>query len=179
MTARPLAFVTRRRVLQLGLGAGALALLGGGGLLWLRGAAPAIHDLKCLSPQQFRTLAAMARTHIPAGGPFAIGADEAELARAFDRYLADEPPGHVRDVKRALHLVEFGPILFDRRLTTFSHLPPADQRQHWLAWGQSDLLLRRQVWWGFAKFFGLVFYDRPEVWPHIGYPGPSLERLPA
>ncbi len=21
----------------------------------------------------------------------------------------------------------------------------------------------------------VVFFDRPEVWPHIGYPGPSLD----
>jgi len=170
--------VTRRRVLQLGLGTGAVALLGGGGLTLLRGSAPDVANLKRLSPQQFRTLSALARTHLPAGGPFALGADDAQLARAFDAYLEGEPPAHVRDVQRALHLVEFGPILFDRRLKTFSHLPPAEQLQHWLGWGQSDLLLRRQVWWGFAKFLGLVFYDRPEVWPHIGYPGPSLERLP-
>ena len=177
MEQRPLSVLTRRRLLQLGLGAGVLALAGAGGLSLLRGAAPRVPDLRCLSDQEFRTLCAMARTHVPSGGPFEAGADQVGLARAFDRYLADEPAEHVRDVRRALWLVEYGPVLFDRRLQTFSHLPPDAQLAHWQAWGQSGVLLRRQVWWGFARFFGLLFYDQPSVWPHIGYPGPSLERL--
>ncbi len=167
-------FLTRRRVLQLGLGAGAATLVGGGGLYLLRGSAPDVEGLKRLSTQHYRTLLALALTHIPAGGPFPLGAEAADLARAFDAYLADEPDGHVDDVTRALTLVEYGPLLFDHRLKTFSHLQPQEQLAHWMSWGQSDRLLRRQIWWGFAKFFGLVFYDTPAVWPHIGYPGPSL-----
>jgi hypothetical protein len=37
-------------------------------------------------------------------------------------------------------------------------------------------VLRRQVSIAMRKFFNLVFFDRPEVWPYIGYPGPSLQR---
>lgn len=176
---RSFGFLTRRRVLQLGLGASAATLVGGGGLYLLRGSAPAVQGLKRLSAQGYRTLLALAATHIPAGGPFPPGAAAADLARAFDTYLADEPEEHVADVNRALTLVEYGPLLFDHRLRTFCNLQPAEQLTHWMSWGQSESLLRRQIWWGFAKFFGLVFYDTPAVWPHLGYPGPSLQQLGA
>ncbi len=173
----PFSFVTRRRVLGLGLGGVALTLGGFGALNWLRGSAPSVPGLRCLSPHAFQTLQHMARTHLPAGGVFAMDADSAALAQAFDTYLADEPPEHQEEIARALDLVEFGPLLFDHRWVTFSHLEPDAQLQHWLAWAQSDTQLRRQIWWGFARFFGLVFYDQPQVWAAIGYGGPSLARL--
>jgi len=28
------------------------------------------------------------------------------------------------------------------------------------------------------KFFNLVYFDHEQVWPHIGYPGPSMKRTP-
>lgn len=166
--------LTRRQWLQLGLGSLAAVLASGAGLAALRGRAPAVAGLKCLDAQDYRTLLAMAQTHVPAGGSFPEGAEAANLARAFDAYLADEPENHVTEVKRALSLVEFGPVLFDHRPVTFANLPPDEQLAHWMAWGRSDMQMRRQVWWGFARFFGLVFYDTAAVWPHIGYPGPSL-----
>ena len=177
--ARPFALLTRRRLLGLGLG-GAVVAAGGVGLLAsLRGSAPDVAGLRCLGPAHFRTLQHMARTHIPAGGALPPGADETELAKKFDIYLADEPEEHQTEIRRALDLVEFGPVLFDHRAVTFSHLTPAEQLTHWTAWGQSDVQLRRQVWWGFARFFGLVYYDTPALWATMGHPGPSFARLQA
>ncbi len=167
-------FLSRRRLLKLGLGGAGLLLGAGGGLLGLRGCAPPVEGLRALSDHQFRTLANLARVHLPAGGAFEEGADGEELARAFDRYLADEPPHAMSDLQTALTLVELGPVVFDGRLTTFSNLPSADQHAHWAAWLSSDMLLRRQVGLAFRKFLSLVFFDRPSVWPHIGYPGPTL-----
>jgi hypothetical protein len=99
-----------------------------------------------------------------------------ELARAFDEFLAGEPAANVRDLERALTLIELGPLIFDRRLTTFSNLAPDEQLEHWQAWITSDTLLRRQAALAFRKFFNLVFFDQPGVWPHIGYGGPSYAR---
>ena len=74
--------------------------------------------------------------------------------------------------------MELGPVLFGAHLATFSHLSAADRLGFWESWGTSSLLLRRQASVAFRKFFGLVFYDTPAVWPHIGYPGPSLYGMP-
>lgn len=172
--ARP-AHPTRRRFMQAGLGVVALLLAGGGGLVGLRGRAPFVEGLRVLDGQEFRTLSAVARTHLPSGGPIAPGADQLELARKFDRYLADEPPDVQRDVKRALVLLEFGPVLFERRLVTFSNLPPAEQLAHWKRWLVSTSVVRRQISSTLKKFLSMVFYDSPAVWPGIHYPGPSFK----
>jgi hypothetical protein len=157
------------------LGAGALALMGGGGLAALRGSAPHVRGLRCLSDHEHRTLEALARALLPQSGAFRVGARDVDLALAFDRYLADEPPFVRADLARGLLLLEFGPVVFEGRRITFSRLPEAERLAHFERWTRSELLLRRQVSLAFRKFLHLVFYDSPAVWPHIGYDGPLFK----
>lgn len=169
-------FLSRRAFLRAGLGTAAgasLALgLGATGLVALRGCAPDVPGLTILSAHQYRTLANLARVHLPRGGPFPEGAEDFDLARMFDGFLADEAPENIGNLKLALALVEVGPVLFEGRLATFSNLDEAEQLAHWRGWIESDDLVRRQAALAFRKFLSLVFYDQPRVWPHIGYPGP-------
>jgi len=176
MAAESFRFLTRRRLLALGV-VGASVLVVGGGVGSLLSGAPPVAGLKVLSAREYRTLDALAKTLLPSGGPFEIGAEAFDLARAFDGYLAGEPAANVEKLQRALLLFELGPLVFEHRFTSFSRLSPAEQLRHYEAWATSERLLRRQVATAFRKFMALVFYDSPEVWPHIGYPGPSLARL--
>jgi hypothetical protein len=173
MSDRPFAFLTRRRVIGAGLAAGSAALMGGG-LVALRGAAPA-NNTHVLSAHEHRTASAIARAHLPRGGPFEIGADDVDLSATLDAFLAGEPTRNVEELKLALLLVEYGPLLFDGRLTTFSNLADEEKTAHWNSWATSSLLVRRKVSTAFRKIFSLVFFDHEQVWPHIGYPGPSLQ----
>ena len=174
---RVFAFLTRRKMLKLGLaGAGALAV-GGLGLRAVLGPAPRIADLQVLSAYGYRTLDTLAKTLFPIGGAFELGAGQFDLAREYDGYLAGEPAPNIEKLERALTLFELGPVLFERRLQSFSQLPEAERLAHYQAWATSDELLRRQVALAFRKFLALTFYDKPEVWPDIGYGGPSLARL--
>ncbi len=172
-----LGFISRRRWLKWslrGLGAVAAVAAGGGGLLLsLRGCAPDVSGLTVLGAHQYRTLANLARVSLPAGGPFAAGADDFDLARLFDGYLADEPAANAEALSLALHWIEFGPVVHDGRAKTFSNLPAAEQLAHWESWAVADDVERRMVSIALRKFLNLVFYDQPEVWPHLGYPGPS------
>ena len=174
----PFGFLSRRRFLKLGLmGGGTLLAIGGGGvggLLALRGRAPKVAGLRILSSHEYRTLTNLARTHLPRGGAFDQGGEDAELARAFDDFLADEPPENIRDLKLALTLIEFGPVVFGGSLSTFSNLDDGARLEHWKGWIVSPRLLQRQAATAFRKFMSLVFYDRPAVWPHIHYPGPVM-----
>ena len=170
-------FLPRRRFLKLGLAAGGLVLgVGGGGLLALRGRAPSVDGLKAIDAQAYRTLQSLVEVMLPKTDAIPIDATELDLPRAFDAFLADEPEHNVDDLQKALVLIEFGPLVFDRKLTTFSKLEPEARSQHWHEWGVSDSALRRQVSVAMRKFFNLIYFDRPEVWPHIGYPGPSMQR---
>lgn len=169
------ASLSRRRLLGLSLAAGGLSLVGGGGGLWLlRGKAAAVGGLRFLSAHEYRTFAALAEAVLPEGGAFPVGAGALDLARAFDDYAADEPEWIRQDFQRSLLLLEYGPVLFERRLVTFSNLSAAERLAHFEGWGTSGMVLRRQVATAFRRFMMLIFYDKPKVWPHLGYEGPLV-----
>ena len=67
-----------------------------------------------------------------------------DLARAFDAFLADEPEWNRDDLKKGLLLLEYGPVIFEGRLSTFSQLGAAERLAHFERWGQGGLL-RRQL----------------------------------
>jgi len=172
-TTRGAALLSRRRALQALLGIGGLAAGGVGGLAALRGSAPDVAGLRALSAQSFRTFKALAEA-VFSGAPAGFADASDELARAFDGYLADEPTWAQDEAQQGLTLLEFGPLIFDRKLATFSHLDVAARLEHFASWGESDNAIRRQASTGFRKFLFLVFYDRPQAWPLIGYDGPLI-----
>ena len=171
MADGPFPLLSRRRLLKFTLGAGGVLAAGVGGLFALRGSAPAVTGLKVLNPQEFRTFSSLAAAAFPPG---AVPKTPADLARMFDGYLADEPEWGQSEAKSALVLLEFGPVLFERKLATFSQLEPVERVAHFERWGASDSELRRQVFIGFKQFLSLVFYDQPEVWPMLAYEGPLI-----
>ncbi len=164
---------SRRRFLGIALGAGGVVLVGGGALAWLRGRAPAVAGLRCLTDHEYRTLRQLALALFPRQGGFPVGAEDMDLAQSFDAFLVDEPEWNRGDLKKGLVLLEYGPVIFEGRAVTFSHLPAAERLAHFERWAQGSLL-RRQLALALRRFLSLVFYDRPEVWPHIGYEGPLV-----
>lgn len=164
--------LSRRRVLKGTLGVAAVFAGTASGLVTLRGWAPAVAGLRCLSRFEYRTVGLLATALFPEGGAFAIGASQLDLAKRFDGWLADEPDEVQSELKSALLLFEYGPVIFQRRLVTFSHLDADARLAHFESWAGSESLVRRKVALALRKFLSLVFYDQPEVWPSIGYGGP-------
>ncbi len=170
-------FLSRRRFLKVGLVAGGAILgVGGGGFLALRGRAPKVDGLRVLDAHEYRTLQSLVEVMLPKTDAIPVDPVSMDLPRAFDDFLADEPEQNAKDLQKALVLIEFGPLAFDKNLTTFSRLDVAERATHWNEWALSDNLLRRQVSIAMRKFFNLVYFDHEQVWPYIGYPGPSMKR---
>ncbi|MBI2373988.1 MAG: hypothetical protein HYV07_08320 [Deltaproteobacteria bacterium] len=123
-----------------------------------------------LSARALATSAALAEVALDVPIPIAE-----ELARAFHEFVRDEPKARANEARQALLLLELGPVLFERRLTTFSRLAKSEREKHlvevWMH-GDSELLRRASI--GLLRFFQLVYFDRADVWPSIGYPGPAL-----
>ena len=78
----------------------------------------------------------------------------------------------------ALRLFEWGPLLFDWRLSRFTQLPAAEQDASLRGWMTSRLALRRAAFLGVRNLCFMGWYSQPEVWPLIGYQGPLLRRSP-
>ncbi len=172
-------FLSRRRFLKVSLVAGGAVLgVAGGGLLVLRGRAPNVEGLRLLDAHEYRTLQSLVEVMLPKTDTIPIDVLPMDLPRAFDDFLADEPEHNIQDLRKALVLIEFGPLAFDKQVTTFSRLDVDERTEHWNDWALSDNLLRRQVSIAMRKFFNLVYFDHEEVWPYIGYPGPSMKRTP-
>jgi hypothetical protein len=131
-----------------------------------------------LDAHEYRTLQSLVEVMLPKTDAIPIDAASMDLPREFDGFLSDEPEQNVEDLRKALVLVEFGPLVFDKKLTTFSRLGVGERTAHWNEWAFSDNVLRRQVSIAMRKFFNVVYFDKEQVWPHIGYPGPSMKRTP-
>lgn len=160
----------RRRFLARVVGWTGLAMLAGtGGLVLLRGPAPHADGLRVLTAQEHRTFEALTEALFPAGGAFPLGARSLGLGRTFDGFLEGEDEDRRQDLRIALLLLEFGPLLFDHHLVTFSNMTPDERLAHFESWATSDDLVRRQIALALRKFSSIVFYDTPEVWPEIGY----------
>ncbi|MBM4345373.1 MAG: hypothetical protein FJ100_18535 [Deltaproteobacteria bacterium] len=171
-----MALFTRRRLLGAGLVTGGAVGAAAVGLVAVREPAPAVAGLRVLTPAQHRTMQLVARTHVPPGGPLAWSAADVDVAGLFDGFLADQPDADQRDAALALDLVDLGPLLFERRWTTFAALDDEQRLDHWNAWAVAPQATRREIWWSLARFVGMAVYDQPGAWPGIGYLGPSLAR---
>jgi hypothetical protein len=174
MSPPPLQLPRRQLLLYALAGTAGAGLAGALGVGALSGSAPKVKGLIALSQREYLTISRLAEALFPEGGPFPAGARALDLGRLFDGYLATEPRWIAQDLKRALQLLEFGPLLFERRLVAFSSLPEAERLAHFERWGQSQSLLRRQVAVALRRFLALCFYDSEAAWAGIGYEGPVL-----
>ena len=100
-------FLSRRRFLKVSLVAGGAVLgVGGGGLLALRGSAPKVQGLRVLDAHEYRTLQSLVEVMLPKTDVIPIDSGSMDLPRAFDDFLANEPEHNVKDLQKALVLVE-------------------------------------------------------------------------
>jgi hypothetical protein len=174
--AATLALFSRRNLMLGGLGAAAVAGLGGLGLALqstVRGPAPS-DALQVLTLDEHAIVAAVARRVCPEPGPDVPGADAIDVGLLADRLLASADEHAVADVKTVLALFESGLVgaVFLERARPFTALSPTDQDRVLLAWRGSSVLLRRSVYRALASLCTSLYYADPRVFPGIGYPGP-------
>lgn len=158
--------VPRRRVLAWTAAAVGIAALGRAALRQTIDGGDGLE----LSDAELGTLAAATQALVSPEPGAAVALD---CARAVDRFVCHMPGAMRRDIHMLLAVVELGLP----GLLPFSAATPADRVQR-LQRARSLGGPALDVWNGLRDLVFLGYWQRPAVWPAIGYPGPMVPSLP-
>ena len=122
-----------------------------------------------LPVREYAVLRAVAERMIPADAANP-SANDVGVVPMLDRELGFHGPRLRHDLRDALRLVEWGPLL--THLTRFTELPAEDQDQVLRDMMTSRFQVRRQAFLGLKFIIFFFYYTRPETWKAIGYEGP-------
>ncbi len=129
-----------------------------------------------LSPDETEVLTQIVERMVDSDDPRAPAVRETGAIAAIDRLLGQLDPALTSDLPLALHLFEWGPIVFDLTFSRFTRMSAAEQDASIRCWMTSRLELRRQ---GYAALRNLAFigyYSQDAAWRGIGYQGPLIAR---
>ncbi|MFQ5699884.1 MAG: GMC family oxidoreductase N-terminal domain-containing protein [Myxococcota bacterium] len=131
-----------------------------------------------LRPDQRPLLASIIERLVETGSKDAPSPSAVGVLAAVDEILARLEPEVREALEAALRWVEWWPFLGEGRWARFSSLDPAAQRESLEGWRTSRLEVRRRVFRALRGLSLLAYWSRPETWPLLGYPGPSVPRAP-
>jgi len=145
----------------------ALGVLGAWAAVWATSEAAAARDRVLLAD----VLDAL----VPRGGAFPIGAADTDVDAALARYFASLHALGPVGLRLLLRAIEYGAVVFERT-RPFSELDAAGRERALAAWESSRLGPRRQLIASLKLLALMHFYERPDVWPAIGYDDGYLRR---
>ena len=88
---------------------------------------------------------------------------------AMDAYVAGLPPWLQSQLRQALHLFQWGPILFMGRPSPFTKLSPRHQETYVRTWAESRFGLRRRVFRSLRDLAFLGYYSQAGLRQLIGH----------
>jgi hypothetical protein len=106
---------------------------------------------------------------VPPGGPLPGSGGDDESIRRMDALFAGLPP-HKLQLSRALPLVfEHGTTLDRFGARCMSKLPEHRCEQYLSSWSSSEFVPQMQLWVAAKTFFGLSYFERPDVLAGMGF----------
>jgi len=174
MNPQPTSMLTglsRRRMLGLTLGLGAVVLAGcARDDAGTRRSAPGAGRCLSFDDRQAATLEALIAAVVPTTAGFPAAADARVLER-FDEetYFVSAEVGD--DIRTAVDALEYLPLLYGR-FGRFSRLTPAARRSVLESAMQSRFAVPRAVAGSLRMMAHLFYYGHPSTWPATGYDGP-------
>ena len=87
-------------------------------------------------------------------------AEHSPTVTTIDAFVAGLPLNLRVQLRRALHLFQWCPILFARKLRPFTRLSPEDAEIYIQSWAQSRIGLRRRLFRGLRDLTFLGYYSQ-------------------
>jgi hypothetical protein len=177
--------LSRRGLLKTGVvGAAILAVAGPLALLSRAGRSPRQprRTLHALSLYEHEIFAAAAARLVSGDARDWPSADDLDVAGKLDGLIARLHPRATKDLRRVLHVFESAltGVVTIGSARTFTTSSPADQDSRLQAWRHSRVALFRSGYQAMKRLSHAIYYSSPEVYPHVGYPGPpAVPQVPA
>ena len=133
-----------------------------------------VMDETLLSPRESEILTHVVERMAYTGDPEAPAARNTMAIQTIQNLLGRMDPALTADIPIALHLFEWGPILFDFTFSRFTRMTDAQKDASIRCWMTSRLGLRRLAFLAFRNLAFIGTYSQPEAWGRIGYKGPLL-----
>ena len=158
--------LTRRRVLALGVGVGALTIAGSVG--WLVSLPRPAPGRLALSAHEGELLVRLAEVWFPPGNALGVAAGDVDIGADLDQLLVLLAPREQRALHALLRVVDQLPRATFRSSTRFSALSLDERRQLMVAWESSDGP-RRQLAGLLRLLASLSYFEDERVLRAIGH----------
>lgn len=123
-----------------------------------------------LTPKEAAVFALLGDYMIPPGGDIPGSAGDLETLRRIDDVLGGVPLYKRRLLRALPQVFEHGSGLDRFGARSMTKLP-ADKVEEYLAqWEHSRAIVRMQLWAALKLFYGLAYFERPDVLEAIGMP---------
>ena len=158
--------LTRRRLLGLGVGVGALTLLGGAG--WLVSVPSPASGRVVLSEAEAELLTRLGEVWFPGGNPLGVAAADVDLAQGLDEVLSSFTAREQRVLHVLLRALDQFPRATLRSSTRFRELPLEERRALLVEW-EGSLGPKRQLAGLLRILVGIPFFEDERVRLAIGH----------
>jgi hypothetical protein len=141
-----------------------------GAVVQIPGAAP------FFAAREAEILTQVVERMVDTGEPAAPAVRETRTIATIDALCAALDPSATAPLRVLLRLVEWGPLVFERRLARFTQQDAAAQDASLAGWMRSNLTMRRMGFHALRNLALLGYWSQDETWPLVGYAGPLLQR---
>ncbi len=149
--------------------------------MWLPGApaADGVSELGAESvfdEEESELLMTIVERMVDTGEPAAPAPREIGTLATLQAALASLDASLVDELRLALRLVDYWPLVFEFRFSRFRSLPAEARDQSLEGWRTSRIETRRRVFYALRNLSLLGYWSQDETWPLIGYLGPWIRR---
>jgi len=130
---------------------------------------PALAGLQVLGPKEVAIFQRLGDLLLPPGGPLPGSGGDDESVRRMDAFYASMPE-HKLALTLALPLAfEHGTGLDRFGARCLTSLPDGRCETYLSGWSDSTVIVKAQLWTALKTFYGMTYFERPDVLAAMGF----------